>query len=206
MGVRRVFLLMSRLDRVLKDNRFNSLISWAVVAALMLAAAVSVMSGEPVWAVFVAGGLVIILLPMGICRDPSVMPPWEILVFAALPITSQFFDLPDVLADLTTYLAILAVGVLVVIELHVFSPVEMTPRFAVGFIVLVTMATAGVWAILQYASDVYFNTTLIENKTTLMWDLVFATAISLVATPFFAIYFRWIEAIDVRGLTVGEGL
>ncbi|GAA0241397.1 hypothetical protein ACFFQF_29805 [Haladaptatus pallidirubidus] len=197
---------MSQLDAVIEDNRFNSLISWLIVAVLVLAAVASVISGEPIWAVFVTGGLMIILLPVGVHRDPSVMPPWEILVFAALPITSQFFNLPDIFADLTTYLAILAIGVLVVVELHVFSSVKMTPRFAVAFIIFVTMATAGVWAILQYASDVYFNTTLIQNKTTLMWDLVFATAISLVASPFFAIYFRWIEAVDVRGLTAGEGL
>ncbi|WP_433634093.1 hypothetical protein [Halomicrococcus sp. NG-SE-24] len=197
---------MSQLDVVIEDNRFNSIVTWLLVAVLLLAAAVSVISGEPIWAVFVAGGLVIILLPAGVRRNRSVMPPWEIVVFTALPITSQFFALPDMLADLTTFLAILAIGVLVVVELHVFSPVEMTPRFAVAFVIFVTMATAGVWAILQYASDVYFNTTLIQNKTTLMWDLVFATAISFVASPIFAIYFRWIEAVDVRGLTAGEGL
>ncbi len=197
---------MSRLGTVIESNTFNSLVAWGVVATLVLAAAASVVVGEPVWALFVAGGLVIVLLPMAIRRDPQVMPPWEILVFAVLPIASQFFDLPDALADLTTYLAILAVGLLVVVELHVFSPVKMPPRFAVGFVVLVTMATAGVWTILQYASDVHFGTTLIENKTALMWDLVFATVVSLVATPFFALYLRWIETVDIRGLTAGDGL
>ena len=132
------------------------------------------------------------------------MPPWEIVAFVALPITSRFLDLPDPLADLTTYVAILAVGTLVVVELHVFSPVEMTPRFAVGFVVIVTMATAGVWTVLQYASDVFLATALVENKTALMWDLVLATALSLVAYPLFAVYFRWIEAVDVWGVTSGE--
>lgn len=197
---------MSRLGEVIEGDRSDALASWLIVAVLVLAAVASVAVGEPVWAVFVAGGLVIVLLPAAVRRDPSVMPPWEVLVFVALPIASQFLDLPDVLADLTSYLALLAVGVLVVVELHVFSPVEMTPRFAVGFVVLVTMASAGVWAILQYASDVYFQTTLVGNKTTLMWDLVFATAISLVASPVFAVYFRWIESVDVRGLAGGNRL
>jgi hypothetical protein len=197
---------MSRLGEVIEGDRSDALASWLIVAVLVLAAVASVAVGEPVWAVFVAGGLVIVLLPAAVRRDPSVMPPWEVLVFVALPIASQFLDLPDVLADLTSYLALLAVGVLVVVELHVFSPVEMTPRFAVGFVVLVTMASAGVWAILQYASDVYFHTSLVRNKTTLMWDLVLATAISLVASPVFAIYFRWIESVDVRGLAGGNRL
>lgn len=196
---------MSRLETVVEADRFNSLLSWGIVAVLALAAVASVVRGEPVWAVFVAGGLAIVLLPAGVRRDPSVMPPWEVLLFVALPIASQFLDLPDALADLTTYLAILAVGAVVVVELQVFTPVEMTPRFAVGFVVLVTMATAGAWTILQYASDVYFGTALVENKTTLMWDLVLATATGLVATPVLAIYFRWIETVDVRGFAAGDG-
>lgn len=196
---------MSRLDAVIEDNRFNSVVAWLVVAALSLAGVASVVTGEPAWAAFAAGGVAIIVLPAVVRRDPSVMPPWEVLLFVALPITSQFLPLSDVLADLGTYLAVLAVGVLVVVELHVFSPVEMTPRFAMAFVVLVTMATAGVWAIVQYASDVYLGTALVENKTTLMWDLVFATAISLVATPLFALYLRWIEGVDVRGVASGGG-
>lgn len=196
---------MSRLDALLEGGRRNALLAWMLVAALVVAAAASVVVGEPVWAVFVAGGLVIVLLPMAVRRDPSVMPPWEVLLFATLPIASQFLDLPDVLADLAAFLALLAVGVLVVVELHVFSPVEMTARFAVGFIVLVTMAAAGVWTVLQYASDVYLGTALVGTKTTLMWDLVLATAVALVATPLLATYFRWIEAADVRGLAGGDG-
>lgn len=197
---------MGRLDAVIRDNRINSAIAWVIVATLVLAAAVSVRIGEPVWAVFVAGCVGIIVLPAWVRRDPSVLPPWEILVFVTLPIASQFLPLSDALADLTTFLAVLAVSVLVVVELHVFSPVEMTPRFAVVFVVLVTMATAGVWTIVQHAADVFLGTSTIQGKTALMWDLVFATAISLIAIPVLAIYFRWIDSVERRGLTAGERL
>jgi hypothetical protein len=197
---------VSRLDALVADDRTNALVSWAVVLVLVVAAGASVLVGEPVWAVFVAGGLTIALVPAVVRRDPLVMPPWEVLAFAALPIASQFLDLPDALADLAVYLAVLAVGVLVVVELHVFTPVEMTPQFAVGFVVLVTMATAGVWTVVQFASDSYLGTALVGPKTTLMWDLVLATATSLVATPVLALYFRWIDTADVHGLTAGEGL
>lgn len=197
---------MSRLDALVADDRTNALASWAVVVVLVVAAGASVLVGEPVWTVFVAGGLTIALFPAAARRDPLVMPPWEVLAFVALPVASQFLDLPDALADLAVYLAVLAVGVLVVVELHVFTPVEMTPRFAVGFVVLVTMATAGVWTVVQFASDSYLGTALVGSKTTLMWDLVLATATSLVATPVLALYFRWIDTADVHGLTTGEGL
>lgn len=197
---------MGRLDTVIRDNRFNSVVAWLIVATIVLAAAVSVGVGDPAWAVFAAGGLAVSVLPAWVRRNPSVMAPWEILAFVALPISSQFLPLPDALADLTTFLAVLAVGVLVVVEIHVFSPVEMTARFAVVFVVLVTMATAGVWTIVQGAADVFLGTTLIRTKTTLMWDLVFATAISILASPVLALYFRWIDSIERRGLTPGEGL
>jgi hypothetical protein len=75
----------------------------------------------------------------------------------------------------------------------------------VGFVVLVTMATAGVWTVVQYASDVWFGTALVGTKTTLMWDLVLATAVAVVAGPALAVYFRWLDAVDVRGIAAGEG-
>lgn len=83
---------MSRVDAVMKDTQFNAIVAWAIVAVLLLAGAASVSIGEPVWAVFVMGGVAIILLPAGIRRDLTVMPPWKVLVFAALPLTSQFFS------------------------------------------------------------------------------------------------------------------
>lgn len=194
---------MNRLS-VVETNQLNSAVAWAIVAVLVAAAGASVATGEPFWAVFAAGGLAIVVLPAAVTRDPSVMPPWEILVFVALPVANQFFRLSDTVADLVTFLAVLAVGVLVVVELHLFTSVEMTPGFAVVLVVLSTMATAGVWTILQYASDVYFGTTLIETKTTLMWDLVYATGISIVGSPVFAVYFRWIESPSVREFAPGE--
>lgn len=197
---------MGRLDTLIEDNRFNADVAWSLVAALLIAAAASVVVGQPVWAVLAVGGVAIALLPAAVRRDPSVMPPWEVLALATLPIASQFLPLPDVLADLAAYLAVLGVAVLIVVELHVFSPVEMTPRFAVAFVVLTTMATAGVWAVLQYAADVYLGTDLVGTRTTLMWDLTLATVVGLAATPVLAVYLRWIDAVDVRGLTAGGGL
>lgn len=196
---------MGRLDTALRDNRFNTIVAWGIVATLVCAAAASVAIGQPAWAVFVLGGVAIALLPATVLRDPAVMPPWEVLVFLALPLASQFLPLADPIADLTTFLSVFAVAVLVVVELHVLSPVEMTSGFAVAFLVLVTMATAGVWTIVQWGADLLVGTTLIANKTTLMWDLVLATAVAIVASPVFGLYLRWIEATDVRGITAGDG-
>jgi hypothetical protein len=38
-----------------------------------------------------------------------------------------------------------------------------------------------------------------------MWDLVLATAVAVVAGPALAVYFRWLDAVDVRGIAAGEG-
>jgi hypothetical protein len=177
-------------------------VSWLVVALLVVAATASVVRGQPVWTGFVAGGLAVLLLPAAVSRDPLVMPVWELVALAALPIASQFLQLPDLLADVTVYAALLAVAVVVVVELHVFTPVEMTPRFAVAFLALTTLAAAGVWTILQFASDVYVGTRLVGTKTTLMWDLVLATAVGLGASPLAAGYFGWLDGRAIRGQEV----
>lgn len=193
---------MSWPDAVLAETRRNARLAWVLIAVLGVAAAASVARGQPVWAVFVAGGLAVLLLPAALRRDPAVMPAWELVAVAALPVASQFLALPDPVADLVLYGALLAVAVVAVVDVHVFTPVELPARFAVVFLALVTLAAAGVWAIVQFASDVYVGTALVGTKTTLMWDLVLATAVGLLASPLVAGYFGWLDGIDYRGLEV----
>jgi hypothetical protein len=89
-----------------------------------------------------------------------------------------------------TYVAVAALALVVAVDLDAFTDVEMTPDFAVAFVVVVTMAAAGLWTILQYASDVYLGTALLGDQTAVMWHLVVATVIGLVAGVAFELYVR----------------
>lgn len=178
---------MPSLPSLLDDGRVNAWISWAFVGFLLVATGESLLDGAFLWAGVAATVAAIALLPAVIYRDPSVMPPWELLVLAVLPIAARSFGLATQIA---TYLAVAAVALLVAVELHAFSRTEMTPWFAVLFVVLTTMAVAGVWAIAQYFSDVYLGTSFLTDKTALMWELVVATLAGAGAGLLFELYFR----------------
>jgi|AntDeeMetageno50_2_1112565.scaffolds.fasta_scaffold01436_4 hypothetical protein len=177
------------LTTVVEDDRTNAALAWIVVGALALAAAASAVFGEPVWTVLAGVAIAIALVPAVAFRNGSVMPPWEVLVLVTVPTASRFLALPDALADTATFVGIVGLAVLIVVELHVFSPMEMPPRFGAVLVVLLTMATAGLWSLVQFASDAALGTALIEGQTPLMWDMVIATAVSVLGGPLFAYYF-----------------
>lgn len=178
------------LTALIEDDRTNAVVAWVVICTLALAAAASVVLDEPVWSLLAGAAIAIAIVPAVVFQDLSVMPPWEVLVLMVLPTTSHFVTLPDTVADIAIFIAIVALSVLIAVELHVFSPVEMPPRFAAILVVLLTMATAGLWTIVQYTLDVFFGTALIEGQSQLMWDLIIATVVSVVGGPFFGYYFR----------------
>lgn len=181
---------MTELNALVEDAHLNAVLAWIIIGVLLLAAVVSAFVGKPVWAVLPVATVVLALIPTVAFRDTSTMVPWEVLVLSVPPTITHFVTLPDILTDIATFVAVVAVALLVAVEFHIFSPVEMPPVFAVVFVVLLTMATAGLWTIIQYASDSFLHTTLITSQTSTMWDLVIATAVSVLAGPIFGVYFR----------------
>jgi hypothetical protein len=118
------------------------------------------------------------------------MVSWESVLLAAVPLLGRSLGL---VTEIATYLAVAALALLVAVEIHTFSEAEMTARFAVGFVVVATMAIAGAWAIAQVASDWLLGTTFVAGKADLMWGLVLATVVGLAAGALFELYFRRFE-------------
>jgi len=79
---------------------------------------------------------------------------------------------------------------LVVAALQSTGSVRMTPNFAVVFVVLVTMATAGFWAVGSTASAQYLGTSFVETNDELMIIFTAATLAGFVAGGLFQLYFR----------------
>ncbi|WP_246045696.1 hypothetical protein [Halorussus ruber] len=186
------------LDRVVEDERVNAGLGWALVAFLALVAVEEVLDGHLLWAgftVFVAG---IALVPSISHRDWTVMLPWEVLALSALPILGRALANEVFASQAATYLSVAALALIVAVELHVFTPVEMTYWFAVLFVVVATIATAGVWAVVQWLSDVYLGTAFIRSEERLMWDFVAATIIGGMAGVVFEWYFRRFARVETR--------
>ncbi|MFW5896128.1 MAG: hypothetical protein ACOCUA_01955 [archaeon] len=187
------------LDALFRDRRYNAALGWLFATVLVGVAGESVIVGDPLWAAFAGGVAVLVLLPAIAYRDPLVMPPWEVVVLAALPVVGRAVASVRLTSALATYFSVAAIALLVAVELQAFTPVRMTIGFAVLFVVVTTMATAGVWAVVRWLSDIWLGTGFIRDETELMWEFVNSTAAGVGAGVIFELYFRR-RARSERGL------
>ena len=187
-----------RLGSVVEDRRANAVIGWVLVAFVGFVVVASVVTGDLLWAGFAAVVAGLALVPTAVHRDPTLMLPWEVLVLAALPLIGRTFATVPLTSQFATYLAVAALALIIAVELHVFTPVLMTPSFAVLFVVIATMATAGLWAVVRWSLDIALGTTFLLDpalseaaiETGLMWEFVYSTAAGVVAGVVFEGYFR----------------
>ena len=188
---------------VVEGQRGNAALGWVLVAFLLLMAAIEAATGDVVWAGFMLVVAALAVIPALAFADPRAMLPWEVLAVASLPVVGRALVIGQTVGGLTlsgrlsTYLAVAAVALIIAVELDVFTPVQMNYSFAVLFVVIATMAAAGVWAVARWLSDLYLGTRLLLNgrpedvvETALMWDFVAATVAGLFAGVLFEFYFR----------------
>lgn len=178
------------LGRAFRDRRLNAGLAWAFVALLLVVSVEEVIVGEYLSAAFLVVVASLAIYPAVQARTPWVMLPWEIIGLASLPTIGRALASWAPAGDLATYLSVAAVALIVAVELHAFTPVQMNYSFAVLFVVVTTLAAAGIWAVARWLSDVWLGTAFITSETDLMWEFVWSTVAGLLAGGIFRLYFR----------------
>lgn len=203
----------SGIGAIVTDRRLNAAASWLLVTFLVVAVAASLLAGDLLRAAFAATLATLSAVPAVAYGDPRVTLPWEVLVVAALPVIGQSFATVQLTSDLATYLSVAAVALVVAVELHTFTTVRMSSGFAVLFVVVATMATAGVWAVVRWLADQWLQTTYLvdpllseaEIHAGLMWEFTFSTVAGVVAGVVFEGYFRRHARVQARAAVAAEG-
>ncbi|NHN42790.1 hypothetical protein G9C85_14290 [Halorubellus sp. JP-L1] len=177
------------LELLFRDGRTNAVLAWGLVAVLVVAFVESALDLDYQWTLFVAfvGGVV--LLPSVAFRDWRVMLPWELLVLATLPILVRGLFAGSV-GTFATYLALAALALLVIVELHMFTSLAVTHWFAVVLVVLTTLAAVAAWTIFRWHADRYLGTTYLVDNETLMIEWLYVTLAGVAAGVLFDGYFR----------------
>ncbi|WP_136688032.1 hypothetical protein [Halorhabdus amylolytica] len=197
----------SDLVTLLRTSRLNAAIGWLLTGVIALTAVGNVVLGNPLWAGFAAivGGLAI--LPPVAHRDPLVMIPWEVFVLAALPLLGYTFGVNVAFREVATYLSVAALALIVAVELQLFTSVEMNYQFALLFVVVSTLAFAGLWAVSRWLSDIYLGTTLLLDPALeeevieehLMWEFIASAVAGLLAGGVFELYVRRYAGVPEAG-------
>lgn len=188
----------SVIGEIIEDERVNAGLAWALVGFILVVGGASVLEGDLLWAGFALVLAVLAAAPAVRLGRPRAMLPWEVLVLASLPLLGRVLATVPLTGTLATYLSVSAVALVLAVELHVFTPVRMNHTFAVVFVVVATMAAAGIWAVVRWLSDIYLGTSLLvlpgqtlhEAEEALMWEFVFSTVAGVAAGVVFDRYFR----------------
>ncbi|EMA60634.1 hypothetical protein C468_12749 [Halorubrum kocurii JCM 14978] len=178
-----------RLVRLFRSGRTNAVIGWAMVAVLAGAFVESLLGLDLLPMVLTAAIIAVVVAPGVSSRDPRVMPPWEVLSLALLPVLVRVL-LGGELGTFATYLAIAAFALIVTVELQMFTSLRVTQWFAVLFVVLTTMATAAAWTVLRWNADRLLDTAFLTTNEALMIEWIYVTLAGLAAGVLFDAYFR----------------
>lgn len=172
-----------------RDARRNATIAWLLVGVLVFVAIRAFLDVLLVRMALAAVAAFVAIAPALTGRSWTRTVPWPLLVLCAVPLATGALE-PSFFADFVTSLSIAALGMLVVVALQLTSSVRMTPNFAVFFVVLATMATAGFWAVGSAVSARYLGTAFVGTNDDLMLVFTAATLAGLVAGALFRVYFR----------------
>lgn len=173
----------------------NAVLVWGLLAVVLLAASLSVLTNAALWGVFAVFVTGLVALPALLTRDWKVMIPWPLGLFVTIPVAVRALGY---LPELTGYLAISGLALVAVVEINAFTDVEMSRRIAVLFAALTTLAFQSWWIVGQYYFDRWFETGFLESQTELQWDLVAVTVVTLVMGGFFLWYFDRVEHVGSR--------
>ncbi len=177
-------------EALFRDSRVNAALAWLVVAVLAVAFVESVLGLDYAWTVFVGVVGVVVLVPPAAFRDPRAMLPWELLALALSPVLVRGL-VGGALGTFATYLALAALALLVVVELHTFTALQVTHWFAVVVVVLTTMATVAAWTVFRWNADRFLGTAFLVDNETLMREWLSVILAGVAAGALFDGYFRW---------------
>ena len=178
---------MADFRALLEERRVNAGLAWLSTAVLVIGAVAMFAGGNRLWPAFALIVTAVVVLPPALSRDPAMTMPGELVALVALPVVSRavgFF------LQVSLFVAIAGLAMLVVLLLDGYTSLEMAPRFAVGFVVITTMAFAGGLAIAQFAADTLLGTDFVAGQREMNLDLLTATVVGLLAGIALEAYFR----------------
>ncbi len=193
-------------EQLLRGARFNAILAWVITGVVALVAVGSFLVGDPLWSFFAVAVLVLIVVPPLAFLSPQVMLPWEVLLLAALPILGRTVATFEVSSQIATYLSVAALALIVAVELQTFTTVRMTPSFAVAFVVITTLATAGIWSVVRWSADIWLGTGFIEalgpdeaaQERAVMLEFVASFIAGTLAGLIFEFYVRRVARVKSR--------
>ncbi len=173
----------------LSDERLNAAVAWAITVMLLLAAVNALFALRLVDAVLAGAAASVAIVPALRSGRWTRTVPWPLLLLSTAPLVVGALE-PTLFGLVVSGTGIAGLGMLLVVVLQMTTSVRMTPLFAIAFVVLVTLAFAGFWAVGSAFSAATLGTDFVQTNTALMYVFSAALLGSLVGGVIFRWYFR----------------
>lgn len=161
-----------------------------MIGIMTLVAVESFLTNDLLWGIFSVFLVTVASLPALTFHDRTAMVPWLLLAVAAIAVLARATEL---YAEVAGYVAIATLALLIVVELTVFTPVELSQWFAVLFAVMTTMAIEALWMVAQFYSDQWLGTAYMSTQTELQRDIVLVTVVGALVGGAYYVYVTQVE-------------
>lgn len=193
-------------ELLLRDARLNAVLAWVITGIVALVAVGSFLTGDVLWGFFAVAVLLLVVVPPLAFLSARTMLPWEVLLLATLPLLGRAVATFDLSSQIATYLSVAALALLIAVELHTFTSVRMNPAFAVAFVVITTLATAGIWSVARWSADIWLGTGFLDALGTdeaaieraVMLEFVASFIAGIAAGLVFEFYVRRLARVETR--------
>lgn len=177
-------------DRLIREKQVNAAIGWTLIGTMALGAAESFLTNAILWGLFSLTVVAVAALPALADRDWTAMVPWLLVLVATIAV---IVGAVGFYSEAAGYVVTVSLALIIVVELEVFTPVELSQWFAVSFAVMTTLAIQSLWIVAQFCSDLWLGTEFLSTQTELQRDIVIVTVVGLAVGGFFYWYFTRFE-------------
>jgi hypothetical protein len=161
-------------------------LSWVTSLILFFSTIYVTLRLDFLWMAFGITSLSLYVLPIITTRDPFKAIPWEMTALVTSPILLHISEgsraLSENLAwwdDMTALafaFSLSTIGLLLTIELQMFTTARMNTALASFFVIMFTMAVSGLWQVGEYIGGLVTGHMLVDTNGEAMGVLIYASA------------------------------
>lgn len=190
------------LHSALHDERVNAAIAWTLTGVVAVTGLLDLSGGDLASGVFWVSVAAVTAIPAALSGDWTVIVPWPLPLVGVLAVA---LETTGISVEIGSYLALVTLAFVVVVELDIFTPVHMSRRFTVAFAAMTTLAVHAWWTVLRYYSDVWLGSEYLGSQTDLQWEIVSVTVVSIIVAGIFVWYLDRFEHFgSIEGPLVTE--
>lgn len=168
------------------DQIIEAELSWTAGLAIFLATVYALLRFDVLWIIFGLASLILYVMPIVTTRDPFRALPWEMTLLVVAPIVLHFsagsafltehVDWWGSFTSLAFAFGVATIGLLLALELRMYTSVRMNRSFSIFFVVMFTMGVSGFWQVGIFFGDLYYSTnhqgTNADAMTILVWNFI----------------------------------